>query len=84
MTSIRNSSGERAPYTPTWLTPEEAAELLPFGNADWIRMQLRQGRLRGSKIAGRWVVEAAAIAEMVDAGSNAQGRRRRRRSSETK
>lgn len=65
----------------TYLTPEQAAEILPFGNADWIRMQLRAGRLRGSKVAGRWLVEESAITEMVEAGSNAQTRRRRRRAS---
>ncbi|KAB2809226.1 helix-turn-helix domain-containing protein [Pimelobacter simplex] len=64
-----------------YLTPEEASSRLPFGNADWIRMQLRAGRLRGSKIAGRWLVEASAIAEMVEAGSNSTARRRRRRAS---
>lgn len=64
----------------TYLTSEEAASRLPFGNADWVRMQLRAGRLRGSKISGRWVVEESAIAEMIAAGSNDQTRRRRRRS----
>lgn len=63
-----------------YLTPEQAADQLPFGNADWIRMQLRAGRLRGSKVSGRWLVEESAITEMVEAGSNAQTRRRRRRS----
>lgn len=64
-----------------YLTPEQAAERLPIGNADWVRMQLRAGRLAGSKIGGRWLVEEAAIDEMVRAGSNAQTRRRRRRAS---
>lgn len=63
-----------------YLTPEQAAERLPFGNADWVRMQLRAGRLRGSKISGRWVVEESAVDEMIEAGSNAQTRRRRKRS----
>lgn len=63
-----------------YLTPEQAAELLPFGNADWIRMQLRAGRLRGFKVSGRWVLDPAAIAEMVEAGSNSTRRRRRRAS----
>lgn len=62
-----------------YLTPEQAAELLPFGNPDWIRAQLRAGRLRGSKVGGRWLVEPAALEEMVSAGSNQQVRRRRRR-----
>ena len=62
-----------------YLTPEKAAERLPVGNADWIRMQLRAGRLRGSKVGGRWVVEETAIHEMVEAGSNSTTRRRRRR-----
>lgn len=61
-----------------YLTPEQAAELLPFGNADWVRMQLRGGRLRGSKVAGRWLVEESAITEMVEAGTNSTRRRRRR------
>lgn len=67
--------------TPDYLTPEAAAERLPFGNADWIRMQLRAGRLRGSKISGRWLVEESAIRDMVEGGSNSTVRRRRRRAS---
>lgn len=63
-----------------YLTPEQAAHLLPYGNADWIRQQLRRGTLRGSKIGGRWMVEESAIEEMVEAGSNSTTRRRRRRS----
>jgi hypothetical protein len=61
-----------------YLTPEQVSERLPFGNADWVRMQLRAGRLRGSKIAGRWVVQEDAITEMVDAGANSTRHRRRR------
>lgn len=64
-----------------YLTPEQAAERLPIGNADWVRMQLRAGRLAGSKIGGRWLVEEQAIDEMVRAASNSQTRRRRRRAS---
>lgn len=67
--------------TVAYLTPEQAAEILPFGNADWIRMQLRAGRLAGSKVGGRWLVEEQAIKDMVAAGSNSQTRRRRRRAS---
>lgn len=63
-----------------YLTPEQAAELLPYGNADWIRQQLRRGALRGSKVGGRWMVEESAIDEMVEAASNSTTRRRRRRS----
>jgi hypothetical protein len=62
-----------------WLTPKQAAGLLPFGNADWIRAQLRRGTLRGAKVAGRWLVTKVAIADMVNAGSNETRRRRRRR-----
>lgn len=61
-----------------YLTPEQATALLPFGNADWIRKELRAGRLRGSKIGGRWMVDESAITEMVEAGSNVPRRRRRR------
>lgn len=62
-----------------YLTPEQAAEILPFGNADWIRQQLRAGNLRGSKVSGRWLVEESAVVEMVTNGSNSTARRRRRR-----
>lgn len=66
----------------SYLTPEEAAALLPFGNADWVRAQLRAGRLRGSKVRGRWMTDKEAIDEMVAAGSNSTTRthatRRRR------
>lgn len=68
-----------------WLTPEQVAERIPTGNADWVRQQLRTGRLRGSKIRGVWWVEPEAIAEMAAAASNstarpASSRRRRQRS----
>lgn len=67
--------------TTDFLSPEQvvSAGLLPFGNADWIRQQLRTGRLRGSKLNGRWVTTADAITEMVGAGTNSTTRRRRRR-----
>lgn len=65
--------------TTKWLTPEEAASRLPVGNADWFREQLRKGSLRGSKVGGRWLVDETAIDEMVEAGSNATTRRRRRK-----
>ena len=64
--------------TTEYLTPEQAAELLPIGNADWVRQQLRTGRLSGSKVQGRWVTTREAIAAMVEAGSNSQRRRRTR------
>lgn len=60
------------------LTPEAAADELPFGNADWIRQQLRTGRLEGSKVAGRWLTTREAIEAMVAAGTNSTRRRRRR------
>ena len=62
-----------------YLTPEQASALLPYGNADWVRSQLRRGTLRGSKIGGRWMAEAEAIDDMVAAGSNSTTRRRRQR-----
>ena len=67
--------------TTAYLTPEQVAERLPFGNAAWVREQLRKGALRGSKVGGRWVAEEAAIDEMVAAASNSTARPRRRRSS---
>ena len=65
--------------TPRLLTPEQAADLLPVGNADWIRRQLRAGVLRGSKLGGRWLVDEADVLDMVDAKANIEPRRRRRR-----
>ncbi len=65
--------------TVEWLTPEQAAKELPFGNADWVREQLRTGRLGGSKIAGRWMTTVEDIQAMVAAGSNSTTRRRKRR-----
>lgn len=62
-----------------YLTPEAAAEHVPF-SADWIREQLRLGKLAGSKVGGRWLIEAGALEQMVAAGSNSTTRRRRRRS----
>ena len=64
------------------LTPEQVAEdpRLPRGNADWVRKQLRAGRLRGSQINGRWYVEEGAIDEMFEAASNDTRRRRKRAS----
>lgn len=68
-----------------YLTPEEAAVKLPHFKAEWFRIQLRAGKLRGSKIGGRWVIEQSAVDELVQAGSNdparseASNRRRRRR-----
>jgi hypothetical protein len=70
---------------PDWLTPEQVAARTPTGNADWVRQQLRTGKLRGSKIGGAWWVSPEAVAEMVAAASNstarpATSRRRRQRS----
>ena len=62
-----------------WLTPEEASALLPFGNADWVREQLRTGRLEGFKVAGRWMTTVDFVKAMVAGGSNSQTRRRKQR-----
>lgn len=61
-----------------WLTPEQAAELLPFGNADWVREQLRTGRLDGFKVRGRWMTTLDAVKAMVAGGSNNTRRRKQR------
>lgn len=64
-----------------WLTPEQVAEdpRVPLGNADWVRSQLRKGRLRGSLINRRWLIPEDALDEMLEAANN-QPRRKRRRS----
>lgn len=55
-----------------WLTPEQAAAETPLArfNADWIRRQLRQGKLRGSLIGNRWFIPEDAIGELLDAHTN--------------
>lgn len=68
-----------------YLSPEQAAEAFPHFKPEWFREQLRAGKLRGSKVGGRWIIERSAIDAMVQAGSNdpargpASTRRRRRR-----
>jgi hypothetical protein len=67
--------------TERWLTPEQVAAdpRLPRGNADWVRKQLRAGRLRGSLIDGRWYVAESAIDEMFTSADNDPRKRKRRR-----
>lgn len=66
--------------TPRWLTPEQVAAdpRLPRGNADWVRKQLRAGKLRGSLVDGRWYVREDAIDEMFETATNDTRKRRRR------
>lgn len=63
-----------------WLTPEQVAEdpRLPHFNADWVRAQLRKGKLRGSQVGRRWLIPEDAIEEMIAAADN-QPRKKRRR-----
>lgn len=70
-----------------WMTADQVASKLPRGNADWVRRELREGRLRGSKVRGTWYVEPDAVREMLESASNdparsksATSRRRRQRS----
>lgn len=60
-----------------YITPEQAAELLPVGNPDWIRAQLKRGKIEGSKIGGRWVTTEAAIHAFVARSSNNTRRKNR-------
>lgn len=62
----------------TDLTPEQAAEKRPYGNADWYREQLRLGKLHGSKIGGRWFTTIDDINDMVDRSQNYKRKRRNR------
>jgi len=61
-----------------YLTPEQAAERLPRFKAEWFRIQLRRGNLKGSKVGGRWMTTQEALDELVQSGSNSTRRRRRR------
>lgn len=61
-----------------YLTPEQAAERAPFGNAGWYREQLRLGKLHGSKIGGRWFTTLDDIDDMVEKAQNFKRRRRNR------
>ena len=60
------------------LSPEQAAQVFPHFDAEWFRVQLRKGNLRGAKVGGRWFTSREALDEMVEAGSNSTRRRRRR------
>ncbi|MFS3128656.1 hypothetical protein ACLM5J_09650 [Nocardioides sp. Bht2] len=69
-----------------YLTPAQVAEDedYPFGNADWVRAQLRTGALRGVKVGGRWMTTKEWVEDMLLAGGNqpagpSRGYRRRRR-----
>lgn len=55
-----------------WLTPEQVADdpRIPHFNADWIRRQLRKGRLRGSLVGNRWLIPDGALSEMLEAHTN--------------
>lgn len=63
-----------------WLTPEQVAQdpRLPRFNADWVRKQLRAGKLRGSLTGNRWLVPEDAIDELLEAHTNQpRGKKRR-------
>jgi hypothetical protein len=62
----------------SYITPEQAAALTPFGNADWYREQMRLGKLWATKVGGRWFTTIEAIDTMAQAGSNSTRRRRKR------
>lgn len=64
-----------------WLTPEQVAAdpRLPRFNADWVRRQLRAGRLRGSLVGNRWLVPEGAVDELLEAQTN-QPRGKKKRS----
>lgn len=62
----------------TYLTPEQAAEQRPFGNADWYREQMRAGKLWATKVGGRWFTTVEAIDTMAEQASNSTRRRRKR------
>lgn len=65
-----------------WLTPEQVASdpRIPHFNADWVRKQLRAGRLRGSNVGNRWLIPEGALDELLASNSNDTRRRKRRAS----
>lgn len=63
----------------SWLTPAQAAALLPVGDAQFIRVLLGRGELKGSKVGGRWLTTHEAVTDYVASRANAAPVRPRRR-----
>lgn len=64
-------------------TPEQVAEDFPAFNAEWWRQQCRSGRVRASRVGGRWLIPEGAPEELIERMTNqtARTRPRRRRAS---
>lgn len=53
---------------PIYLTPEQVADLLPFGNATWVRTRIHAGDLTAYKVGGRWLTTTEHVREFIEAG----------------
>lgn len=62
----RNSNSLTHKVLADVLSVENIAESTPYSK-DWIRTQLRTGRLRGRKLGGRWVVLRTALLDFLRA-----------------
>ncbi len=50
---------------PEWLTVGEVAEYLR-SSKDWVYRQLKDGRLAGRKVAGKWFVTVGSLRALVE------------------
>lgn len=66
-----------------YLDPDEVAIRLSSDkrkvSGHWVRRELGAGRMRGSKVRGRWFVPEDAVGELMDRASNQPAPRKRRR-----
>lgn len=61
---MRNSNSLDHKVLADVLSVESIAESTPYSK-DWIRSQLRAGRLRGRKLGGRWVILRTALLDFL-------------------
>lgn len=51
---------------PTYVTPGQAADLLPRFDADWVRQQCRSGLLRASYVGGRYLIKLEDLEDFLE------------------
>jgi excisionase family DNA binding protein len=66
---------------PRYLTPDQAADLLPRFDASWIRSRCKSGELRASFVGNRWLIKLDDLEAFLEAhvAQPAPLTRRRRR-----